>query len=84
MGVLICIVVYLIALIAICSVIIKIGEKQRAKHKDEFALVGRFADHAVAGITITLTNLGAVHVFGLMEMGKKNREEYENEAKTSH
>lgn len=69
MGVLVSIVVYLVALVVACSVIIKIMEKKRAKHKDEFALGGRSLTMPVVGITIALTNLGAVHVFGLMEMG---------------
>lgn len=69
MGILVAVVVYLVVIIAICTWYIKVQEKKHAVRKDNFALGGRTLSTPVVGITIALTGLGAIHVFGLMEMG---------------
>lgn len=66
---LIIVVLYILALVAICTIFIKLQEKKYPQNKDEFALGGRNLSMPVVGITLALTNLGAIHVFGLMESG---------------
>lgn len=63
------IVLYLVVIIAICTYYIKVQERKHAIKEDNFALGGRSLSTPVVGITIALTGLGAIHVFGLMEMG---------------
>lgn len=70
MTALIVIGIYLILIIVGCSWYIKAKEaKMKHKPKDEFMLGGRTLSAPVVGITMGLTILGAVHVFGLMELG---------------
>lgn len=69
MGILLIIVLYLVVIIAICTYYIKVQERKHNVKKDNFALGGRSLSTPVVGVTIALTGLGAIHVFGLMEMG---------------
>lgn len=69
MGTLIAVIVYLVVIIAICSLYIKAQDKKHAVQKDNFALGGRSLSTWIVGTTIAFTGLGAIHVFGLMEMG---------------
>lgn len=69
MGILLAVVVYLVVIIAACTYYIKVQERKHDIKKDNFALGGRSLSTWVVGITIALTGLGAIHVFGLMEMG---------------
>lgn len=60
--------IYLVVIIAGVTIYVK---KQEAKlhTTDNFMMGGKTMSAPVVGITMALTILGAVHVFGLMEMG---------------
>lgn len=68
MSTLFTVVLYLVVIIAICSVYIRIQNRKTGELKDNFALGGRSLSTPVVGISLALTGLGAAHVFGLMEM----------------
>lgn len=66
MGILIAVIAYI--LIVVVGISYVLNKKQEAS-KDEFMLSGRNLPFYVVGVTMGLTILGAVHVFGLFEMG---------------
>ena len=69
MSILLSIIVYMVAVILGCTFYIRKKAKHEVARQDDFMLGGRNLSVAVVGVTIALTGLGAVHVFGLMELG---------------
>ncbi|MCR4441781.1 MAG: sodium:solute symporter family protein [Peptococcaceae bacterium] len=66
MGVLIAVIVYTVGISLITTYLVKRNEKAG---KDNFMLASHSLPWYVVGVTMGLTVLGAVHVFGLLEMG---------------
>lgn len=60
--------IYLILIIVGSTMLIK-KQEAKLKTKDNFMMGGKTMSAPVVGVTVGLTILGAVHVFGLMEMG---------------